>query len=431
LNTVESQFTPNRATTLAFCAGAIASGVMSTVPSVLLLYYCTEIAGISAGWAAIILFLPKMLALVIDPAVGRVFDLSAGSQSARIAIMFAGTVMMAIAFKMTFTTPYPGAVAWTMGSYLLLSLGFSVYMVSHVAMPALYIDDHDVRSRWVGWRMTAAFFGILLGAGAAPLLVEQAGGGTVGYAAMSIILAPLCFVTACFAIWSLSKMPLKTTDVNHTQLAFGASFAHVVRAPLARALILGYLAMLTAIGVVTASLPYLIVKISGRSEGEVGTALGLLLIVGIVASPIWTRIGSRFPIIRGIIFASIGYATCIMIVGMAVALNAPWGLQLILFAAVGVPFAGLQVLPYTACAHMARAEAENGGPGEAMMAGIWTATEKLGLASGPAATALLIAVNGGVDARFAIIVSVATALMLGLSCILFAPIASSVSHNEK
>jgi glycoside/pentoside/hexuronide:cation symporter, GPH family len=417
-----SDFRPPSHVTLAFCAGAVGSGILSTVPSVLLLYYCTEIAGISAAWAAVVLFLPKVLALLIDPAVGRVFDGAAGSQRSRLAIMTVGTILMVVAFKLTFSAPHPGAIVWTMASYALLSFGFSVYMVCHVAMPALYIDNHDARTKWVGWRMMAAFVGILLGAAGAPALVEQAGGGIKGYASMATTLSIVCLVVACGAIWSLAHMPLKTKAKDQVEPGFMASLTYIARAPGPRALLLGYLSMLTAIGVVTSSLPYLIVKIAGRAEAEVGAALGILLVAGIASAPVWTWIGTKISVVRGMMLASLGYALSVIVLGVCVAIHAPWTYQLVAFLLVGIPFAGLQVLPYTACAHMARAEAQSGGPGEAMMAGIWTATEKLGLASGPAATGLLISLNGGIDPRFAIVVSIATAGLLLVSTFLFNPL---------
>jgi glycoside/pentoside/hexuronide:cation symporter, GPH family len=417
-----SDFRPPTHVTLAFCAGAVGSGILSTVPSILLLYYCTEIAGISAAWAAVVLFLPKVLALVIDPAVGRIFDRASGSQPPRLAIMTGGTILMVIAFKLTFSAPHAGAIIWTMVSYALLSLGFSVYMVCHVAMPALYIDNKDARTQWVGWRMMAAFVGILLGAAGAPALVEHGGGGVKGYASMATALSVVCLIVACGAIWSLAHMPLRSKTENKVEPGFIDSLAYIARAPGPRALLLGYLSMLTAIGVVTSSLPYLIVKISGRSEAEVGTALGVLLVAGIASAPVWTWIGTKMSVVRGMILAAIGYALSVIVLGVCVAQHVTWTYQLIAFVFVGIPFAGLQVLPYTLCAHMARAEAQAGGPGEAMMAGIWTATEKLGLASGPAATALLISLNGGVDPRFAIVVSIATAALLLLSTFLFNPL---------
>ena len=55
---------------LAYGAGSIGSGIISTVPGLLLLFYLTDTLGVPAGLAGMAVLLPRLLDLVSDPIVG-------------------------------------------------------------------------------------------------------------------------------------------------------------------------------------------------------------------------------------------------------------------------------------------------------------------------------------------------------------------------
>ena len=54
---------------LLYAAGSLGTGVFSTVPSVLLLYFCTETMRIPAVVAGMIVFIPKLWGLFWAPFV--------------------------------------------------------------------------------------------------------------------------------------------------------------------------------------------------------------------------------------------------------------------------------------------------------------------------------------------------------------------------
>ncbi|MDP1293765.1 hypothetical protein Q6296_28510, partial [Klebsiella variicola] len=49
----------SRGEAAAYAVGSFANGVFSTVPTVLLLSFCTETRGVPAAWAAAAVFAPK------------------------------------------------------------------------------------------------------------------------------------------------------------------------------------------------------------------------------------------------------------------------------------------------------------------------------------------------------------------------------------
>jgi Na+/melibiose symporter-like transporter len=75
--------------------------------------------------------------------------------------------------------------------------------------------------------------------------------------------------------------------------------------------------------------------------------------------------------------------------------NAPAGALLLLYFAIGIPFAGIQVGPFAQVAHLVHASAQSTERRqEGLFTGLWTAGEKLGLALGPGVAGVSLALIG-------------------------------------
>src|ERR1700722_15716283 len=114
---------PGLASTAAYAAGSFGTGVFSTVPAILLLYFCTETLHMSAAWAALVVFVPKVWAIAWDPLVGVWSDRSATRIGRRRPFLIAGAFGVAAAFIAVFSPPALGeiaTVAWMAATYFLL-----------------------------------------------------------------------------------------------------------------------------------------------------------------------------------------------------------------------------------------------------------------------------------------------------------------------
>jgi MFS/sugar transport protein len=60
--------------TASYAMGSFGTGVFSTVPAVLLLYFCTETLHIAGTVAAALILIPKIWSILWDPFVGRWSD---------------------------------------------------------------------------------------------------------------------------------------------------------------------------------------------------------------------------------------------------------------------------------------------------------------------------------------------------------------------
>lgn len=137
-----------RGASAAYAAGSFGTGVFSTVPTVILLYFCTEILGLPVMWATAIVFVPKLWSILWDPMVGAWSDRTITNIGRRRPFMIAGVIGMPLAFVATFSPPAldPFATAlWVGITYFLLATLYSLFAVPYVAIPAELIDDSDSR----------------------------------------------------------------------------------------------------------------------------------------------------------------------------------------------------------------------------------------------------------------------------------------------
>lgn len=408
-----------RGASAAYAAGSFGTGVFSTVPTVILLYFCTEILALPAAWATVIVFVPKIWSMIWDPWVGAWSDRTVTRIGRRRPFMIVGTLGMPLAFVAMFSPPSLDTLAtgiWVGITYFLLATLYSLFAVPYVAVPAEFIDDRDWRARLIAWRMFVVMLGILTGAGLVPWLVTFHGGGRIGYASMSVGVAIACALAMAGSIVMLRgrDIPRRQPLSAQPRREHGA-FWQAVQDRSFLTLGLAYLLQLSASGAVTSAIPYLVTRFFGRNDNDIGTALFVMLIATTATVTSWGRLGRRYGELRMLQVAVVIYALAALAIGALSLLQATWFLALLGFGLLGIPFGAMQVLPYTLVASLIHASSTQNHSAEGALTGIWTATEKFGLALGPTITglALWIAGPGGSTALLVATTTASTLLMAG------------------
>jgi glycoside/pentoside/hexuronide:cation symporter, GPH family len=380
-----------------YSIGSFATGVFSTVPSVLLLYYCTETLGIAAAIAGIIMLLPKIWSIVWDPLVGNLSDRSRHRWGRRRPFMIAGNIGMVVAFIMLFSGPALSPIAtifWVGVAYFGLATLYSLFAVPYIAIPAEIASDKTDVSRLVSARMMTSMVGILAGAAGAPLLIAWVGGGRHGYSVMGWVIAAACFVMMLAPVFMMRDRDRTSAISGSTDEHATNLFAdmHIVLGNHSfRRLALAYLSQATSFGAFSAISPYLVTRAFGRPESDIGIAFGIYLIATISSIPIWSYLGKRTSMTAALIWSVLFYGIFTIVLGICALLHVEWTVALIGFGLAGIPFAGLQVLPFTMVGDVIRT---SGTGVEGRFTGVWTATEKLGLSLGPAVVGLVLSIVG-------------------------------------
>ncbi|MGB6485961.1 MAG: MFS transporter [Steroidobacteraceae bacterium] len=423
---------PGRPAIAAYAAGSFGTGVFSTVPAILLLYFCTETLHMRAGWAAAVILIPKLWAIAWDPLVGIWSDRTSLRLGRRRPFLITGAIGVAVAFVAVFSPPGSlgeGAmIGWMAVTYFLLATLYSVFAVPYVAIPSEVAAEVDTRARMVAWRMVVAMVGVLAGAGLVPLLVEHAGGGRVGYARMSLAVAGACAIAMLVPVVMMRGRDRPAT--GPAPRGGRAVVGRVMEALAHRnftALSCAYLLQLTAVGVLSSSTPYLVTIPFGRGEGDIGTAMLGMLGATTLSMPLWAWAGRRYGTARMLVCAIVWFSCGAIAIGALALFHADWTDARLAFALAGIPFAGMQVLPYTIVAHLIHDAARSGQAGESSFSGIWTASEKLGLALGPALTGVVMAfARGPLGASVGMLVIVGPTVL----CLVSLPLLYSVGKRS-
>ena len=402
----------------AYAAGSFGTGVYSTVPAILLLYFCTEVLHMRAGWAAAVVFVPKVWAIAWDPLVGVWSDAAQTRIGRRRPFLIAGAFGVALTFVAVFSPPLLGEMAtvvWMAVTYFLLATVYSVFAVPYVAIPSELAIDAATRARLVAWRMVVAMLGILAGAGIVPHLVELAGGGRVGYERMSIAIAAACAVTMLMPVWMLRDRDRAAAGLRRgIRGTVLCQLASVLRERAFLHLSGAYVLQLTAVGIISATAPYLVTQAFGRGDGDIGTAMIGMLGATTITMPAWAWAGRRFGTARMLAVAVVMFGCGATLIGALALAGAAWTNGRLAFAFTGIPFAGMQVLPYTLVAHLVHETARDGAAGESSFTGVWTAAEKLGLAFGPSLTGIVLAISAGRTATAVALLAIGGPAVLGL-----------------
>jgi glycoside/pentoside/hexuronide:cation symporter, GPH family len=411
---------PNWLQISVYAAGSLGTGVFSTVPTVLLLYYCTNILFLRPELATLIVFVPKAWSVLWDPLVGSWSDRTRGRLGRRRPFLIVGAAGVTISFIALFSTPSNlsgnEAFAWVAVSYFVLATVYSAYAVPYIAIPAEASDDPVIRARMVGARMTVAMAGVLLGAGAAPFVVELAGGGRAGYETMAWIVAIACGCAMFAPVIGIRRHERIFSEKLAPRPRLAGQIRRATASSHFRRIAVAYFIQLTSIAAFFSAVPYLVTGHFGRQEGDVGLAMTLLLIATMAAVPLWVRIARRTGAIRALRFAVILGAVTIASVGICTVSGVAWTTALLTFPLVGLAFAGLQVLPFTLAADVAHNECRNSGQSdEAVFTGLWTATEKLALAAGPGLTGLALSLVAPRSDEFELYVAIIPPVLCALS----------------
>jgi GPH family glycoside/pentoside/hexuronide:cation symporter len=278
-----------------FGTGGLATGTFTTVPGLVLLYYMTDTLGVAAGLAGLVVVVPKLLDLVVNPLVGRLSDRTVSRWGHRRPWMAVGGLLLPVAFALIFWSPFTGGAAalWVTLTFALAGVTFSMFVVPWSSLPAEIGPDSGTRTTMMSWRIGFIALAILLSGGLAPLLVELGGDGAAGYRTMTLFLAPLMLVAVVVATLVGAR---RSTGATATGTAGTGTLREAVAAVRgSRPLLVMFLVIMlceAAAASALASAPYIADHVVGSEDALVPL---FIAIVGplLLTMPLWRRAAAR------------------------------------------------------------------------------------------------------------------------------------------
>ncbi|CAN7367240.1 MFS transporter [Pseudoduganella sp. LjRoot289] len=168
-----------------------------------LLFFYTDVFGISAAAAASMLFLIKIVNAFTDPLIGALADRTKTRYGKFRPYLVWMAVPLAAAAVLTYTTPnlgHDGKLAWAYGSYLLMMVCYTGTNIPYNALSGVMSGDPQERSTINGLRFIFAFAGSTLVTAATPCMVRLLGAGDDKHGWQLTMLAWGMAATALFVL---------------------------------------------------------------------------------------------------------------------------------------------------------------------------------------------------------------------------------------
>ncbi len=377
---------------LGYALGSVGTGIFSTTPGLLLLYYLTDVMGVPAAVAGVALVLPKAWDVLLNPYVGTLSDREAVRTGRRVRLLLLGALTLPVLFALMFAAPAHGtaAAAWVMVVFLLAASAFAAFQVPYVALPAEISDLPGERSRAMAWRIVALTFGILLAGGLAPEIVGAGGDGRGGYllmgAVIGLLMGAAMLASALSTRWIASRP-------GPRPLGFAAAL-RAARGNRPFFALLGAFALQSlAVAVMLAGAAY-VAEYRLGDDGLTSVLFLCLVAPSALAVPAWNRLAARYGAVSCYLLAVALFIAAVAALFPALTAGSR-AATFALTALLGVCYAALQLLPLSLLPETVHADAERTGQAQAgAFTGAWTAAETGAMALGSGVYSAVLALTG-------------------------------------
>jgi Na+/melibiose symporter-like transporter len=377
-----------------YATGGAVAGAYATAVGLLMLPYLTDTLGVGPATAGLLLLLTRVWDVLAGPFAGRISDRTHTRLGARRPCLATGGPLLGAAFAAAFASPWTGAAGFgfVLAVFVVIGGAFAVFQVPYAAMPAEITESETERTRLMTGRMAALAAASLVAGGVAPLVVEVAGGGRVGYRWMGVTVGVLVAASALAAFVGTRAAPTGRPYPSERTLRRQVAAARTSRS--FRDLLVCFAVQSVGIGCLLAGVHYFAAAVWGDPATTAPLFVAFIGPAVLVMAP-WGAVGRRLGKLAAYRLGSL------MLAGAAAALllspllprAAVYGVVVL----AGVGYAGLQVfaqalLPDCVAVDTARTGRRQAG----VFTGLWTAGQSLGMGAGGLLFALTLQVANGV-----------------------------------
>ncbi len=211
---------------LAWGTGALGAAVLMNSITILILYYLVSVVRLDPGIAGTLVFVAKLSGVVTDPLMGMISDRARFRTGRRRPFLVIGGLLSAISFALLFTIPQfesqTVTAAYALGVLLLYALGYTLFNVPYMAMPAEMTDGYHERSSLHSYRVVAISIGSAIAGSLAPILLQVFGQGREAYRIIAILFAAIIFASMVYCYFG----------TREARFTFSAPTAHSARGQL-------------------------------------------------------------------------------------------------------------------------------------------------------------------------------------------------------
>ena len=261
----------------------------------LLLRYMTDLLGIAAATAAMLVAGSKLYDGVMDPLLGAFSDRLRTRIGRRRPLLIAGIITSPLAILAMFITPSLSGsllVVYAAGVLVLYSTSYALWEVPYVSMPAEMTQNYSERTRLFAYRNYAANAGQLSFVFAGPWLLAYLGASRSGYAGMAVALALLAMMGNLICVLATARAPF----IQHTDrppFRFADAYLRPLKHRPFLILVGAKSAMFIGISAQSGMFAYFVKYVLGVSDVWLGYLLLIMSASSLTSVPIWIQLGRR------------------------------------------------------------------------------------------------------------------------------------------
>lgn len=372
-----------KSTKAGFAVGQVASQLFRDVPSLLLLFYLTNVMGISPAIAGAAIFVPKVV-------FGVLFDLWVGVASDKLADrvprrrwLLIGGLVAPLAMVGPFAVPDADTaiqVGWVFVTFSLYMAVYSSFSVPYLAQFSEMSDDPAERAELMGWKHAFTGLGVLMSSSLSPVLVGVLGGdrqahliamGVMGTVSMACLLSSWRFASLIpdrrtkGQPFLLSHLPRAFSDRRFMILCASAVF------------------MTVSAGISYATLPFFVKFVLARPQPmhDIGILTAIMAAAVMISSPLWVKVAKRIGKKTTYVLAATGHGVFTLAVGLTAGVPMPVTWVLVgLLAACNAGWGTIVLAMLSDC--IAAVREDQGENRAGFYSAIWSIIEKAGIALG-------------------------------------------------
>lgn len=390
----------NRWRWLGYSFSEVGVGLGGVPTSLLFLYYLTEVVGLRAGLAGVVLALPKIWDALVDPMLGGWTDRLAIRLGRRAPIALVSGGAYALALFLMFSLPgfhSPWQIV-AVATLLLMtsSTAQTAFGVSQLALATEMTKDATELTALLSLVAVVASVFWIVGTVLAPLLIPWAGGGRAGYSGMAAVFAIGSALAMLVFIFSTRRVPLRKSAGEAKAMPLLASI-RATGANHAFYYVMGYLICFgVAAGVLGAFLPFANRYVLRGDQNSLAALAGIQSLLGIAGLPLAPLLVRRLGAARALGVGNI--VAAVSFVFLFAASFGPIWLSWIGIGGVGLGAGALLVLLRTTLVEVAQLKLKHAVVVPlGFYLGILLAGNKLGASAGSFAAGELLDIIGFVS----------------------------------
>jgi glycoside/pentoside/hexuronide:cation symporter, GPH family len=205
-------------TKLGFGVGDLGGNLFFTFIGFYLLYFLTDVLGLSAALAGTTLMIGKIWDAVTDPVTGYASDRTISPWGRRRPYMVVGSVLslisMYLLFSMDGESSQTKLFVLATVYFCLLSTAYTLVNIPYTALLPELSRSYDERTLLTAYRMSFAVLGTFVGAGAVMPLLGLFPDPQKGWSIIASALGAVMMATALITVWTIREPVHKKEDVQ-------------------------------------------------------------------------------------------------------------------------------------------------------------------------------------------------------------------------